>query len=94
MSSRDTYAASVKTAVVTQVAAVTTAETARQETITAAGCNIGYTTQSGNYANFAAAVKAANATKLAALTAAEVAKQAAVAVARDALRTAGDFAPF
>ena len=93
MSSRDTYTASVKSAAVTQIAAVVSAETARQETINASGCNVGYNLQTGNYANFAAAVKAATIAKTAAVTAAEQAKQAAIAGARDTLKSSGDLAP-
>jgi hypothetical protein len=92
-SGRDTYTATVKTAAVTATTATTAAQTAFQETINQSGCNVGYTTQAGSYANFLAAVKAATAAKLAAVNAAEQAKQATIAVARDTLRTAGDVAP-
>lgn len=93
MTSRDTYNASVKSAATSKTVAVLAAETAQQETINASGCNVGYTLQTGNYANFAAAVKAANAAKIAALNAAETAKQMAIHAAKDTLRAAGDFGP-
>jgi hypothetical protein len=90
MTARTTYAASVTAASAAQIAAVIATEMPFQETINAAGCNVGYSLQSGNYGNLAAAVKTANLAKLAALNAAEIAKQAAIAVARDTLRTTGD----
>ena len=93
MTARATFAATVQIAAVTQIAAVQAAETARQETINASGCNVGYNLQTGSYSAFAAAVKAANIAKTAALTAAEQTKQTAVAVARDTLKSSGDLAP-
>lgn len=90
MTARTTFETTVKSAAQTQISAVIAAEMPRQETVNQSGCNVAYSLQTGNYANFAAAVKAANATKFAALTAAEVAKQAALMVARDTLRATGD----
>ena len=90
MTARDTFNASVKTAAVVQVAAVTAAQTSFQETINASGCNVGYNLQTGNYANYLAAVKAANAAKIAAVHAAEAVKQTTIAAAKDTLRATGD----
>ena len=93
MSSRDTFTSSVKSAAATQVASVTAAQGAFQETINQSGCNVGYNLQTGTYATFAAAVKAANLARLVAVNAAEAARQGTIAVARDTLKATGDVAP-
>ena len=93
MTSRDTYNSSVKSAVAAKTATITANQTTAQETINANGVNVGYTLQTGNYANFAAGVKAANQAKRDADFAAEQTKQAAIMVARDTLRDSGDKAP-
>jgi hypothetical protein len=94
MSNRDTYAVSVKAAAPVKTATLTTNQTTAQETINASGVNVGYTLQSGNYANLASAVKSANQAKRDADFTAEQTKQAALMVARDTLRDTGDRAPF
>jgi hypothetical protein len=93
MTARSTYQAAVASACQAQQVTLAAAETVRQETINVSGCNVGYNTINGNYANFAAAVKAANLAKFASIVAAEQAKQAALMVARDALRASGDLGP-
>jgi hypothetical protein len=90
MSSRDTYISSVKGAAPVKTATLTANEGAKQATINASGVDVGYTTQTGNYANFASAVKSANIAKLNADFLAEQARQATVAAARDMLRATGD----
>lgn len=90
MSARDTFQASVKSACQAQVATLITAAATKQETINASGVNVGYTTQTGNYANLAAAVKNANQASWLATFNAEHAKQVAINNARDALRDTGD----
>lgn len=94
MAARDTFIASVVTASTTKAATVAAAVATAQTTIDNSNSVVGYTTSAGNYGNLASAIKTANAAKLASIYAAEVAKQAAVALARDTLRTAADFAPF
>lgn len=89
MSNRDTFNASQVTAASTKVATVAAAVTAAQETINASGCNVGYTLQTGNYANLLASLKAATIAKANTLFAAEHAKQVAINVARDTLRNGG-----
>jgi hypothetical protein len=93
MTARTTYATTVAAAESTKVAALTVAESARQETINVSGCNVGYNLQTGSYPAFAAAVKSANAAKFAALTAAEQAKQNTLMAARDTLKATGDLGP-
>jgi hypothetical protein len=94
VSNRDTFNASVKTAVATKIASDVSNEIARQETINQSGVNAGYNLQTGNYANLLAAHISARKAKLAADYAAEQAKQASLAAARDTLRATGDLAPF
>lgn len=91
--SRDSYNSSVASANSGKTATVTTAQATAQETVNAAGVNVGYTLQTGNYPNFAAAVKAANTARANTVFAAEQTKQAARDAARDALRAGGDFGP-
>jgi hypothetical protein len=93
MTARDTYQASVQSAVTKQIASINSAHTVFQETVNASGVNVGYTLQSGNYGNFAAAVKNANTARIAALQAAEHAKQVAINAARDTLKNSGDNGP-
>lgn len=93
MTARDTYNSTVATAAQTKAATLLSAEAAKQETINASGCNVGYNLQTGNYANFAAAIKSAINAKAASVAAAEATKQATIAAARDTLRNAGDVAP-
>lgn len=92
MTARATYTTSVAAAVTTQVATIAAAQIAFQEAVNASGCNVGYTTQTGNYANFAAAVKAANVARLASINAAETARQMSVSSAKSTLRATGDLA--
>ena len=93
MSNRDTYASTVKAAEAVKVATVIAAETTKQTTIDMSKSVVGYTLQTGNFANLDAATKAANTAKLNSVFAAEQAKQAARDAARDTLRAAGDFGP-
>ena len=94
MTARDTFNASVasaqKTANATEQNNVQTA----QVTIDAANTVVGYNLQTGNNANLIAATKKANAALTAARTAEEQAKQASITVARDALRSSGDYGSF
>lgn len=94
MTSRDTYNSSIKTAVATNTSSVHSAEAAKQTTIDASLSVVGYTLQSGNYANLAASIKSAIAANQASLLAAEKAKQASIAAARDTLRGTGDLGAF
>jgi hypothetical protein len=94
VSNRDTFTASVKTAVAAEVATKLTNAGTQQETINQSGVNVGYTLQSGNYANLKTAVDNARKAKFAADVAAEAAKNASIMVARDTLRATGDLAPF
>jgi hypothetical protein len=94
VTARDTYIASVKTAVATKVTTELTNEVVRQTTVDASASVVGYNLQTGNYANFATAVKNATAAKLASDIAAEKTKQASQMVAKDLLRDSGDRAPF
>ena len=59
MTARDTYESSVKTAGKSKADTLPTNEMAKQTTIDAKLSVVGYTLQTGNYANFAAAVLAA-----------------------------------
>jgi hypothetical protein len=94
MSNRDTFNSSVKTAAATEVATKLTNAGTQQETINQSGVNVGYTLQSGNYANLKTAVDNARKAKIAADLAAEAAKNASIMLARDTLRDSGDRAPF
>jgi hypothetical protein len=85
---RQTYAASVAAAVATKVVTDLQNELVRQESINAQRGVVGLQLQNGN-SSLVTAIKNANTAKLNADLAAEMAKQAAIAVARDALRTAG-----
>jgi hypothetical protein len=93
MTARDTYNSSVSSAEKSKLNTIAAAETAKQATISLSSDMVGYTLQSGNYANFAAAVKNANAAKLAALLAAEQTRQGAADAAREVLRGTGDLGP-
>lgn len=93
MTARDTYQTTVKATGPTKTATITANQTTAQETINANGVNVGYTTQSGNYANFATGVKNANQAKRDADFKAEHDRQVAINVARDTLRDSGDKAP-
>jgi hypothetical protein len=93
MSARTTFEAAVKSAGTSAIPTAVNNEMTRQVTIDAAFSGVGYTLQTGNYANLAAAVKAATAAKLVADNAVEATKQAALGAARDALRVAADFGP-
>lgn len=92
MTARDTYASSVKSAETSKVASLTVNETTKQTTIDASKSVVGYTLQTGNYANLASAVATANAAKVTADRLAEHNKQVARDTARDILRNSGDFA--
>lgn len=94
MTARSTYEAAITATGPTKTAALTANQTAAQETINAAGVNVGYNLQTGNFANLAAAVKTATQAKLAADFAVQQAQQATMAAARDALRATGDLGAF
>jgi hypothetical protein len=94
MTARDTYNASVVSANTAVVATGISNAVAEQETINAKGVNVGYTTQTGTFANLDSATKTANALRLSNAFAREKAKQSSIAAARDTLRNAGDYGPF
>jgi hypothetical protein len=94
MSSRDTYIASVKSAVATKLANDLADEVSRQTTIDAQLSGVGYTLQSGSYSSLKSAVDSAKKTALANGLLREQMKQASLMVARDLLRDSGDRAPF
>jgi hypothetical protein len=93
MTARTVYEAAILAAASAKTATLTSNETTKQTTIDGAKSIVGYTTQTGNYANLAAAVKAANQAKWDADFLAEQQKQQAVMQARDALRASGDRSP-
>jgi hypothetical protein len=93
MTSRDTWRSSVSSAEATKVATLINAEMTKQVTIDANKSVVGYTLQTGNYANFASAVASANQARWLATFNAEHAKQVAINAARDTLRDSGDRAP-
>ena len=94
MTSRDTYTASVATAIVTKAATLFANLLTQQETINQSGCNVGYHPgSSSSSATYDAAVKLAVQVKRDADFAAEQTKQASIAAARDTLRATGDLAP-
>jgi hypothetical protein len=93
MSNRDTFNASVKTAVVVKVATDLTNTVVQQTTINAKCADVGYNLQTGNYANLAAAVASANKAAVAAGLLAEMTKQMAIHAAKDTLRSTGDLGP-
>lgn len=93
MTSRDTYNASVVTAIVAKIASNAANATTAQETIAASGVNVGYTIQTGNFANLDSATRNANAAYAATRLKAEMVKQVAIQAAKDTLRATGDVHP-
>ena len=91
---KDAYTAALKAAAAAQQVTTTVNQMTAQETINAAGCNVGDNLQTGNYATFAAAVKAANQAKRDADFLALQAAQATAAAARETLRAADGTGPF
>ena len=95
MTARDTYTASVKSALATAVAAKVSNAVVAQTTRDASGCNLGIlvATNSTNFAAFDTATRNANAAYYAAQILAEHNKQIAIQNAKDILRGTGDLAP-
>lgn len=93
MTARDTYNASVATALATKVASNTNNTLTAQETINVTGVNAGLNPARGASAAFDAAVRTSNATLYAARKVAEMTKQVAIQAAKDTLRATGDSHP-
>jgi len=88
-----TLANSIASAEATKATSLAAAQASFVAALTAAGPDVGYNLQSGNYAVFAAAVASANAAKSLARFNAEVQKQSSVQIARDTLKSTGDTSP-
>jgi hypothetical protein len=93
MTVRDTYNASVVTAVTKRIATLQGAANTAQESINAVGVNVGANPQLGCSDSQIAAIKAANVQYQVTKAKAGHDEHAAIQVAKDLLRSQGDFAP-
>jgi hypothetical protein len=91
-SNQETMRATIAAAAKAKVDSVVTAEATRQGTVSASGTLVGYRLGfPTGFSTFDAAVKSANAQKAADLFAAESARQAAAFLAKDLLRSQGEY---
>jgi hypothetical protein len=89
MTNRDTYNTSCKSAETTKIAQSLVDSNSEQETLQANKCNVGYTLQSGNFANLDSATRTENLARFNNALARERARQSSISSAKDTLRGTG-----
>jgi hypothetical protein len=91
LTARSVYEATLKTAPATRIATLETAATTLQEAINAAGVNAGKNPANGVSLADAATIKTAAQTYQATQATAVMTEQSTIAVAKNTLRSTGDF---